>query len=457
MKRCMIMVLICVFCQMSAVCRAAGTGAEDLIGSYKKETRCTDVSAVVYADGTEEHLGSADSLYQIGSMTKAFTGLAVQELIHEGRVSETEDISAYIPGFTAYHGGELVRITTYDLMTQRSGYTNDERAYPSAADGMTLTDWAMTISGRELMSAPGDRYEYSNVNYDLLGAVIENVTGMTYADYMQGAVLTPLGLTSTCSVNDADADRTIHGTRIGYRIPFTYDIPIAEARVPAGYLCSDTADMGRWLAVWIGDADIPDDLRACIDDIKAHLKEEGDYYAGWERRADGVIGHSGGTANFSSRIVFSEKDHAGACVLTNINAAASTDSLCDGILDVTRGREPQGIRTDIWTVFDITFTIASAVCAVLITATALSGRTFAAVTGASAAVLFAAVMIVFPAVFGASMTDIVFVWAPWSVGGCLLMMIGAFIAAEIRIWGLRYGYNKKTGARQAADGDDRIP
>lgn len=60
-------------------------------------------------------------------------------------------------------------------------------------------------------------------------------------------------------------------------------------------------------------------------------------------------------------------------------AAASTDSLCDGILDVTRGREPQGIRTDIWTVFDIIFTIASAVCVGLITATALSGRTFAAV------------------------------------------------------------------------------
>ncbi len=86
-------------------------------------------------------------------------------------------VSDYIPGFEAYYDDEKVDITVRNLLEQKSGYTNVEKEYPGASETMNLSEWADSISGRELSFKPGTEYAYSNVNYNLLGLIIEKSFG----------------------------------------------------------------------------------------------------------------------------------------------------------------------------------------------------------------------------------------------------------------------------------------
>lgn len=102
------------------------TVINDYIDNFCDETKCSSVSVVVMQDGKITIYGDEDALYQIGSMTKAFTGLAVLKLINEKVLSEDDIISDHIKGFTAYYEKEARDITIGQLLTHTSGYTNQD-------------------------------------------------------------------------------------------------------------------------------------------------------------------------------------------------------------------------------------------------------------------------------------------------------------------------------------------
>ena len=138
------------------------TVINDYIDNFCDETKCSSVSVVVMQEGKITIYGDEDALYQIGSMTKAFTGLAVLKLINEKVLSEDDIISDHIKGFTAYYEKEARDITIGQLLTHTSGYTNKETDYPSALEGMSLRAWTDTISG----SLNLKRYMYSGFTDD---------------------------------------------------------------------------------------------------------------------------------------------------------------------------------------------------------------------------------------------------------------------------------------------------
>ncbi|MCR5511449.1 MAG: beta-lactamase family protein, partial [Lachnospiraceae bacterium] len=359
-------------------------------------------------------------------------------------LSENDTVSELLPGYTAYYDSEPCEITVGQLLYQTSGYTNKESDYPSATEEMSLRDWAYSMSGKELNSRPGSEYSYSNVNYDLLGAIIEQVSGKTYAEYMNSEILIPLGLTHTYAQVPEDGVKIVSGSRLGYRRSFTYEIPVIEGRIPAGYFYSNATDMAEWIRIWTGTADIPEEYKELISAVKDRLNEPGDYYSGWELFENGTIGHSGGTPNYSSRIVFSDEEKIGVCVLTNLNVAASTDGLCNAIFELAAGVEPGHINipTDVWTVFDIIFTVISVVAILsIIVSLLLKRRGVIAVLGITLLVLLIAVCIVMPMVFGAGLGEIAFTWAPYSfAGGLILMEIGVVVA------GVRFFLSEKKHA-----------
>ncbi|MBQ3853044.1 MAG: beta-lactamase family protein [Lachnospiraceae bacterium] len=420
---------------------ADDSGIRKMVRDFESRTGCGSVSVVIVDHGDVSYYGDPDGLYQIGSMTKAFTGLAVRELIDEGVISEDDCLSELIPGFEAYYKGEAVEITVEDLLRQESGYTNSESAYPSAAEGMTLAQWAESINRRELVCMPGDEYNYSNVNYNLLGLIIENVTGMSYREYMEENILSPAGLDSTYVGTPDDPSWIIKGSRIGFRIPFAYEVPVREGSIPAGYFYSDTEDIGSWLIKWIYGED------EAVTEILSHLEKEGDYYAGWEMFEDGIIGHSGGTANYSSRIVFSRDKEIGVCVLTNLNVAASTDSLCNNICSYMLGENPGSPATDVWTVFDIIFSVVTLIALILFVLAFIMRRKRVLIsTGLITLLLLALTTILMPAIFGASLHEIISVWAPLSFGAGIAALALASLALLIKFFKvLKNEGRKKTG------------
>ena len=407
----------------------------DHVDEFCSSTKCEAVSVIVVRGDDTEIYGDAGGLYQIGSMTKAFTGLGIQKLISDGMIYENDSLSELLPGFTAYYDNELCDITIGQLLAQTSGYTNKESDYPSATKDMSLMDWADSISGRELNSKPGSEYAYSNVNYDLLGAVIEQATGKTYKEYMETEILQPLGLTDTYVQVPADNEHIIQGSRLGYRHSFTYIIPVAPGQIPAGYFYSNATDMARWMQILMGTADIPEEYKKLVDSVKANLNDPGDHHSGWELFENGTIGHSGGTPNYSSRIVFSDKEQTGVCVLTNLNVAASTDSLCNGIYDTCIGRDFGNIQMDVWTIFDIIFTLVTAM-GLLFAAMAVIVKRRGVLIGIECflIILLTSVCVVMPPVFGAGLGKIMITWAPYSFAGGLLMLTVGVSVTAIKLW-----------------------
>ena len=400
---------------------------ENLIQNYKHDSKCNSVSVVVIEDESVSLYGDSESLYQIGSMTKAFTGLAVQKLIAEGLIDEDGLIFDYIPGFESYYNSAKVDITVRNLLEQKSGYTNNEKEYPSASEGMTLTDWADSISGLELKSMPGTEYAYSNVNYNLLGLVIENVSNMSYRDYMEEEILAPLGLENTRVGTFADKN-IIKGSRLGYRHAYDYSIAVKEACIPAGYFYSNSEDMGKWIKIWTGSEDIPDDLRDPLIKTKDYLTEEGDYYSDTK---------------------------TGVCVLSNLNVAATTDSLCNSIFDIVSGKEARGLTEDIWTIFDKIFSLLT-LMAVLLLIPAIKSRSrcFFLTVDVILTIVLILIFILFPIIFGADMKEILFKWAPWSLTGGLLSLAGVVAVISVKLLVVKkHGDNNKTGKRQATYGN----
>ncbi len=444
----LIMMLTIVFADSILVQASAGKDdISGLVGSFRDETRCDSVSvAVVISEGVR-YYGDQEGLYQIGSMTKAFTGLAVVKLISEGRLSYDDNVSDLLPGFEAYYHNAPAEITVEHLLSQTSGYTNLENIYPSAGKDMTLSDWVADISRLELCSKPGERYAYSNVNYNLLGAIIEEVTGDTYADYMYDEILHPLGLNDTYVGKPQAEEKIVPGSRPGYRHAFEYEIPVFEGRIPAGYFYSNVRDMARWLQIWMGCADIPEEYRELITLTKNALNEEGDYFSGWELFPDEVYGHSGGTPNYSSRIVFSEKEMTGVCVLTNMNVAASTDSLCNSVFALSAGGDTGRIAVDVWTVFDLVFTALSIFGILMLSVIIFFKRKGIVIaTGTVSLILLLSVCITMPLIFGAGLREIAFTWAPLSfAGGLMILAVNVPVSLFSFIRSGKNENRKKTG------------
>ena len=417
--------------------RADDDQIDGYVDSFRKSTKCNNVSVAVFDGEDVSFYGDSEGLYQIGSMTKAFTGLAIHKLMREGKLDLTSVVSEFIPNFSAIYDSTPYEITVEQLLTQTSGYNNSESLYPSATSDMSLQDWALSMSGKELQSIPGENYSYSNVNFDLLGAIIEKVSGISYKDYMESEILRPLGLNNTYVVVDPKDENIIRGSKLGFRHAFEYEIPVIEGRIPAGYFYSNTKDMARWIRIWLDIEDIPDEYRELVRETKSHLIDKEDYYSGWEV-FDECIGHSGGTPNYSSRIVFSDEKQVGVCVLTNLNVAASTDSLCNLIFSDLVSGKTTDILADVWTIFDIIFTMVS-VAGLLLAGFAIWTRKRIAllISGIIIALLVISILVVMPLVFGAGLKDIMFTWAPYSLIGAVVLLSADLIIIGIRFWKLR--------------------
>lgn len=317
------------------------------------------------------------SLFQLGSTTKAFTGLGILLLEDEGKLSLSDPVSYYIPWFTATYQGETIAaedLTIADCLYQTSGYTNDERKYPSATAEMTLVENIRNLSNRELASAPGQQFSYANTNYNLLGLIIETVAKQDYQSFMKERVLQPMGLIHTdCYTNELKESKVlVPGRKLSFGNTYLLETPAIKGLVPSGYMISNASDMGRWLQIQMGIIEISPQFTRIIE--KSHIAnpasvvdEKTCYASGWFiDDLNGIIYHSGGTPNYSTKIAMKFSDGIGVCVLTNLNASANTNYLADNILLMIEGKETTPYQHDIWFIIDAVFSTITFICALLI-------------------------------------------------------------------------------------------
>jgi CubicO group peptidase (beta-lactamase class C family) len=140
-----------------------------------------------------------ETRFELASLSKLFTAVAVAQLVERGRLSFDASVAAMLPDYPNPELGR--RITVHHLLTHTSGLPDFYRngKFRQLEDSIrTLSDFWRTFALDSLWSEPGARYDYSNSNYILLGSIIERASGMLFEDYVHRHIFEAAGMASTC-------------------------------------------------------------------------------------------------------------------------------------------------------------------------------------------------------------------------------------------------------------------
>jgi CubicO group peptidase (beta-lactamase class C family) len=135
--------------------------------------------------------------FNLGSMNKMFTGVAVAQLAEQGKLSFNDTVGKYLPDYP--NKAVAAKVTIHQLLTHTSGLGDffNEKFSAEQAGFKRVTDYLPVFANDPLAFEPGQRWQYSNAGYIVLGAIIERVTGQTYYDYIRKHIYEPAGMTHT--------------------------------------------------------------------------------------------------------------------------------------------------------------------------------------------------------------------------------------------------------------------
>jgi CubicO group peptidase (beta-lactamase class C family) len=160
---------------------------------------------------------TARTKFCIASMGKMFTGVAIAQLVEQGKLSFNDTIGRYVSGFPPEIAG---KVTIHQLLTHTSGMGDAAlmRRPDRPEPPHTLAGLMQRIVKAPLQFEPGSRFGYSNDGFIVLGAIIERITGQGYADYVRTHVFEPAGMTDTDvrAYRPGDVPNMAHGyMRVG--------------------------------------------------------------------------------------------------------------------------------------------------------------------------------------------------------------------------------------------------
>lgn len=342
-----------------------------------------------YADREKELSASENTLYELASVSKAFTGLGILLLEEQGLLSMTDPVQKYLPWFTLKYQGRLVdmqSLTLNNFLHHTSGLTNIRHTQniPQGNTPDMLQKTVEMLANAELEFPPGEQYNYGTVNYDVLGLVIEMVSGQSYEDFMKEQVFQPLGLHQTY-VYKEDAQATgqlAQGYRSSFFMTSPFKAPDYAGNKPAGYIISNTKDMARWMGIQMSIVqNIPEIFQTVIEkshkgDMSVSSVNDMYYAAGWLVNADQtIIEHTGGNPNFRTEVVILPNERTAICLLsnganTNINMVLKVKDILDG--NLTQSYEISG--TQLLDIILSSFTIILSLLAVLLFLLGLRSR-----------------------------------------------------------------------------------
>lgn len=267
-----------------------------------------------YADLKTHQPLTADSRFAIGSISKAFTAIALMQISQEHRFDPHVPITRYLPSLTLR--SRFAPITGHDLLSHTSGLPN---YLPDSASSRYS---AIELHDFEPSYAPGAHWWYSNTGYQLLGYALENIEHEPYPRILRRRVLDPIGMESTSAVID-DAERkrmVVSYVRWPYDGSFV-EAPWFEYSAGDGSIVANVADMSAYVR-FILNRGAGDKGRVLSESTFATFTTTvlQDYaYGLWVRKENGrtVISHPGGIGGFHAEIEAHMEDGFGLVFLCN--------------------------------------------------------------------------------------------------------------------------------------------
>jgi CubicO group peptidase (beta-lactamase class C family) len=280
------------------------------------------------------------TMYEIGSITKVFTSLALADMVVHGEAGLDDPLQRFLPAEVHVPERNGKPITLRLLAAQRSGLPRMPGNFSPRDPANPFADYDSTrlysfLSGHTLTRDPGAQYEYSNVGVGLLGFALARHDHASYEAMVRRRVLGPLGMKNTMVLLSPEArKRLVPGYSDGRPVP-NWDL---DALAGAGALRSDAEDMTRFVAAAMGAVRTP-------LDSAFRLTEAPEFDAGsatmkiglaWHilaRPAMRIVWHNGGTGGYRTFAGFDPERRIGVVVLGN--STLSVDDVGFHLLDTT--------------------------------------------------------------------------------------------------------------------------
>jgi CubicO group peptidase (beta-lactamase class C family) len=249
-----------------------------------------------------------DTKFNLGSMNKMFTAVAIAQLVERGKISFEDPLSKFLPDFPTKE--DAVKIKIKHLLTHTSGlgsYFNRKFMEASRARFRTVNDFIELIREEKLAFEPGARWQYSNTGFLALGIVIEKATGQSYYDYIRENIARPAGMLNTDAY---ELDRVNPNLAVGYQKEFTdsgvnFRNNIFQHVIrggPAGGGYSTAEDLLRFDIALRGHKLVGPDYVKLLLSPKPEMNSP-DYGYGFQVETDrGIAGHGGGFPGISSNL-----------------------------------------------------------------------------------------------------------------------------------------------------------
>lgn len=291
-----------------------------------------------------------NTLFAIGSCSKAFTAFALGQLVDEGCLTWDDPVIRYLPEFRLKDLHATHHLTLRDLVTHRSGLPRHDLAwynsnFPRQEILNRLQHLDSTYDLRE-------KFQYNNFMFGVAGLVIEKVTGKTWEEFVEGRIFNPLGMaTSNFSVEvsaQAEDFASPHTEKEGQVevIPFRKLTNIG----PAGSINSSVKEMMKWVELQLSDG-MPIIRKETLKEthlvhMPVHMpvfEEFFGYGLGWFiglHEGHYIVAHGGGIDGFVSEVTLYPKEKLGVVVLTNSDSHGFFPTMAAyGIADLLLGKE----------------------------------------------------------------------------------------------------------------------
>lgn len=297
------------------------------------------VLGVLEADGTTRIVSygspglqakplGAKAVFEMGSITKVFTGILLADLVESKKVALTDPVQKYLPASVKMPSRNGKDVTLLDLATHRSSLTrmptNIQGAPNDPYPKYTIPEMYAFLSEHQLRRDIGSEYEYSNIAVALLGHVIERVNGKSYEQLVQEKILRPLGMTSSSTkIENVKEWLTIGHDERGLAAQYRG----WEALPGMGALRSNAEDMLKFLAANAGPAaNRLERVMRLSHEPRAVVSPNTDIGLNWQVTKYGtqrLVHHGGATQGFRAYAAFDPDSQRGVVVLANYPAAVA--------------------------------------------------------------------------------------------------------------------------------------
>lgn len=292
-----------------------------------------------YVNGVTDYASNTpideNSLFMIGSNTKAFTAVLMATLAEEKKFALNDPVKKWLPYFKLYDPYLTEHVNIIDILSHRVGFETFQGDFLNFDNDLTSEEIIRKFAGIKPTYGFREKWGYFNTGYTIAGEIIEKATTKTWAEQIRERIFEPLGMTQSLALTQeiyTATNRTLAHTIIDGE-PVVIEYGDIDATAPAGSISSSIADMSKWVIALLNNGKLNDVQVIPVNAINETITPRSLmgsardpfslYGLGWDIKAveeHTLIMHTGGIHGYVTSVTTVPKEGLGIVILTNTDS-----------------------------------------------------------------------------------------------------------------------------------------